>query len=85
MAKLGNRSQVHVGLAHVPVESALHMVWILQLLNRGGLDVSSIPICSYLGNLLAAHRILWHDRGICCHRAKMVGCSVMRSHGFPRS
>jgi hypothetical protein len=33
-------AKVHMGLAHVPVESGLHMVWILLLLNHGGLDVS---------------------------------------------
>jgi hypothetical protein len=64
VAKLGNSSQVHVGLPHVPVESGLHMVWILLLLIHGGLDVSSFPIFSNCGNLLAASRILWWDQGI---------------------
>jgi hypothetical protein len=64
VAKLGNGSQVHMGLAHVPVESGLHIVWILLLLIRGGLDVSSTPIFSDCVNLLAASRILWRDHGI---------------------
>lgn len=64
VAKLGNGAQLHLGLAHVPVESGLHMVWIILLLIRGGLDVSSVPIFSDRGNLLAASRILSRDHGI---------------------
>jgi hypothetical protein len=59
VAKLGNGSQMNMGLAHFPVESGLHMVWILLLLTRGGLDVFSFPIFSNRGNLLAASQILW--------------------------
>jgi hypothetical protein len=40
VAKLGNESQIHMGMAHVPVESALHMVGILPLSKPGGLDES---------------------------------------------
>jgi hypothetical protein len=35
VAKLGNGTQLHLGSAHVPVESALHMVWIIPLLCLG--------------------------------------------------
>jgi hypothetical protein len=63
--KLGNGNQVNMGLAHVPVESGLHMVWILLLLlTRGGLDVSYFPIFTGDGNLLAASQILWRHHGI---------------------
>jgi hypothetical protein len=64
VAKLGNGSQLHLGFAHVPVKSALHMVWIVLLLRRGGSDVSSIPNFSDRGNLLAASRILQNDHGL---------------------
>jgi hypothetical protein len=64
VAKLGNGSQLNLGIAHVPVESGMHMVWIILLLERGGLDVSSIPVFSDRGNLLAALRILWRDHSL---------------------
>jgi hypothetical protein len=32
VAKLGNGSQLHLGFARVPVESSLHIVWIILLL-----------------------------------------------------
>jgi hypothetical protein len=64
VAKLGNGAQLHLGLAHVPVESSLHMVWIVLLLRLRGSDVESIPIFSDRGNLLAASRILLNDHGL---------------------
>jgi hypothetical protein len=64
VAKLGNGTQLHLGLAHVPVKSSLFMVWIVLLLRRGGLDVESIPIFLDRGNLLAASRILQNDHGL---------------------
>ena len=64
VAKLGNGTQLHLGVAHVPVESGQHMVCLILLLIRGGLDVSSVPVFSDRGPPLAASRILARDHGI---------------------
>jgi hypothetical protein len=49
VAKLGNGTQLHLGLAHVTVESSLFMVWIVLLLRCGGLEVEPIPVFSDRG------------------------------------
>jgi hypothetical protein len=49
VAKLGNGSGIPLAIAHVPIESSVHLVWLLLLLVRVGLDVEGFPWFSRQG------------------------------------
>jgi hypothetical protein len=64
VAKLGNGSGIPLAIAHVPIKSSVHLVWLLLLLVRAGLDVEGFPWFSDRGNLLSAARVLFSQYGL---------------------
>jgi hypothetical protein len=53
-----------LAIARVPIESSVHLVWLLLLIVRAGLDVEGFPWFSDRGNLLFTARILFSQYGL---------------------
>jgi hypothetical protein len=65
VAKLGNGStSIPLAIAHVPIKSSVHLVWLLLLLVWAGLDVEAFPWFSDRGYLLSASRFLFSQYGL---------------------
>jgi hypothetical protein len=64
VAKSGNGSLLFLAAAWIPVESKLHMAFMVLMMDRAGFDVEAVPWMSDRGNLLAAATILKRANGI---------------------